>query len=227
MAETKRDKALDESAVGKQPGQRRKTNRREQQRSVETRQAILEAALNEFAERGFDGSSVRRIGERAGLEYTLITYHYRTKEALWKAVAEYAFEQIEAMWDEAIPPDSQMSASERVRAEFRTFLRFTVEHTAFHHFMLRENQGSSPRIGWLVEKILSKTRERILPQIRAAQAEGQLLQGDPDHVYYMLIGMTSTLSSLNREMTETIGFSIKDEEAVERYWNLVERAIFK
>lgn len=217
---------LNESAVTKQPGQRRKTNRREQQRSIETRQTILEAALNEFAERGFDGGSMRRIGERAGLEYTLITYHYRSKDALWKAVAEYAFEQIEGLWDEAIPPDSKLCATERVRIEFRTFLRFTVEHTAFHHFMLRENQGSSPRIAWLVEKFLSKTRDRILPQIRAAQAEGKLIQGDPDHVYYMLIGMTATLSSLNREMTETIGFSIKDEQAVEAYWNLIERAIF-
>lgn len=226
MAEQARNKVAKDRAVAKQPSQRRKTNRREQQRSIETRQLILEAALIEFAERGFEGGSVRRMAERAGIEHTLITYHYRTKEALWKAVAEYAFEQIEALWDEAIPPESQMNASERVRVEFRTFLRFTVEHTAFHHFMLRENQGSSPRMQWLVEQILSKTRDRVLPQIRAAQAEGHLIEGDPDHVYYMLIGMTSTLSSLNREMTQTMGFSIKDEAAVERYWNLIERAIF-
>ena len=226
MAEMNPTAFSEEGAVSKQPGQRRKTNRREQQRSIETRKGILEAALIEFAERGFDGASTRRIGERAGLEYTLITYHYRTKEALWKAVAEYAFEQIESLWDAAVPGDSEMCPADRVRVEFRTFLSFTVEHTAFHHFMLRENQGTSPRLRWLVDKVLSKTRDRVLPQIRAAQAEGKLIEGDPDHLYYMLIGMTSALSSMNREMFETIGFSIKDERAVDQYWAMIERAVF-
>jgi TetR/AcrR family transcriptional regulator len=208
-------------------GRRHDEGRREQARSIETRRAIMDAALNEFAERGFDGASMRRIGERAGLEYTLITYHFRNKDTLWRAVAEDAFAQIEAKWNEAIPTDAEMSAADRVREEFRTFLKFTIEHTAFHHFMLRENLGNSPRLEWLVENVVSKTRERILPQIRAAQAEGTLLKVDPNLLYYMLIGMTSVLSSLKGEMSATIDFSLDDPKAVSRYWKLVERAVFR
>lgn len=215
------------ASVPPQPGQRRKTNRREQKRAIETRRTILEAALIEFAERGFDGASTRRIGERAGLEYTLITYHYRSKDALWQATAEYAFEQIESAWDAAIPPDSDMTAAERVRAEFRTFMLFTVQHTAFHHFMLRENQGASPRLAWLIDNVLSKTRSRVMPHIRAAQAAGDLIIADPDLVYYMLIGMTSVLSSLNGEMSQMIGFSIHKPKDVNAYWDIIDRAIFK
>jgi TetR/AcrR family transcriptional regulator len=208
-------------------GQRRRNeNRREQTRAIETRRAIMDAALNEFAERGFDGATTRHIGERAGLDYTLITYHFRTKDALWRAVAESAFAEIEAKWDKAIPMDSQMSAANRVRKEFHTFLQFTIEHTAFHHFMLRENQVNSPRLAWLVENVVSKTRQRILPQIRAAQAAGELIKADPDLLYFMLIGMTSVLSSLKGEMSETIGFSLDDSKAVNRYWKLIERAVF-
>jgi AcrR family transcriptional regulator len=207
-------------------GRRRNEKRREQTRAVETRRAIMDAALNEFAERGFDGASMRHIGERAGLEYTLITYHFRNKDALWRAVAEDAFAQIEAKWNKAIPLDSQMCAADRVREEFRTFLQFTIEHTAFHHFMLRENQVSSPRLAWLLENVLLKTRDRILPQIRAAQADGALIKADPNLLYYMLIGMTSVLSSLKGEMSETIGFSLDNSKAVNRYWKLIEQAVF-
>ncbi|WP_084688266.1 TetR/AcrR family transcriptional regulator [Paraburkholderia oxyphila] len=207
-------------------GRRHDDGRREQARAIETRRAIMDAALNEFAERGFDGASMRRIGERAGLEYTLITYHFRNKDTLWHAVAEDAFAQIEAKWNEAIPPDSEMPAAERVREEFRTFLRFTIEHTAFHHFMLRENQGDSPRLAWLVENVLLRTRERLLPQIRAAQAKGAILKADPDLLYYMLIGMTTVLSSLKGEMSASIGFSLDDSKAVNQYWKLIEKAVF-
>ena len=199
----------------------------EQQRAIDTRRTILEAALVEFAERGFDGASTRRIGERAGLEYTLITYHYRTKDALWRAVAEYAFEQISLAWDEAIPAESTMTAAQRVRAEFHAFMQFTVRNTAFHHFMLRENQADSPRLAWLIEKVISTTRNRVMPHIRAAQAEGDLIQADPDLLYYMLIGMTSVLSSLNGEMASTIGFSLNDSSKIEEYWQLVDRSVFK
>ncbi len=92
--------------------------------------------------------------------------------------------------------------------------------------MLRENQVSSPRLAWLLENVLSKTRERILPQIRAAQADGALIKADPNLLYYMLIGMTSVLSSLKGEMSETIGFSLDNSRAVNRYWKLIEQAVF-
>ncbi|AEG50178.1 regulatory protein TetR [Sphingobium chlorophenolicum L-1] len=216
-----------EPAAPSQPGRRRKTNRREQQRGIETRRTILEAALVEFAERGFDGASTRRIGERAGLEHTLITYHYRNKEALWRAVAEYAFDQIMAAWDDAMPPLSKMTAAQRLRAEFRAFLQFTTNHSAFHHFMLRENQVNSPRLTWLIENVVSRTRDRVMPHIRAAQADGELIQADPDLIYYMLIGMTSAPSSLHGEMAATIGFSLEDANRIEEYWQLIERSIFK
>ena len=148
-------------------------------------------------------------------------------DALCRAVSENAFEQIEAQWDEAIPAGSEMLAAERVKIEFRTFLRFTVEHTAFHHFMLRENQGASPRLAWLVDRLLKNTMSRIVPQIRQAQAEGTMIIGDPALVYYLLIGMSSVLSSLNGEMSTTIGFSLNDSKAIDDFWNLIERAVFQ
>jgi AcrR family transcriptional regulator len=202
---------------------REQGKRREQQRAIETRRAILDAALNEFAERGFEGASIRRIGERASLDWTLITYHFRNKDLLWRAVAIDAFSQMEA----AQAPDPALPAAESVRRDVWGFLQLTIQQTAFHHFMLQENHGSSPRLKWLVKNVLSKQRERIVPKIRQAQAEGKMLQGDSDLVYYMLIGMVSVLSSLKDEIKTTVGISHNDPRAIEAYWRLVESAVFK
>src|SRR5258705_4037761 len=73
---------------------RRPRKRAEQQRSLETRGAILDAAIAEFAERGFEGASIRAIADRLGLQHPLITYHYRSKDILWRAAAEHAFRQV-------------------------------------------------------------------------------------------------------------------------------------
>ncbi|WP_336139639.1 hypothetical protein, partial [Klebsiella pneumoniae] len=80
-------------------------------------------------------------------------YHYKQKDALWRAVAEYAFAQMEADWPTVRPHPGPLTDAEAVRAEFRSLLLFTVKHTAFHHFMLRENQGPSPRLTWLIDNI--------------------------------------------------------------------------
>ncbi|MEM9066936.1 MAG: TetR family transcriptional regulator [Myxococcota bacterium] len=50
------------------------------------RARALEAAIEEFAERGFETGSLRAIARRAGLSQPLISYHFGSKEELWKEV---------------------------------------------------------------------------------------------------------------------------------------------
>lgn len=51
-----------------------------------TRAALLEAALEEFAAKGFAGARVRDIAARAGVSKDLIAYHFASKEGLYLAV---------------------------------------------------------------------------------------------------------------------------------------------
>jgi AcrR family transcriptional regulator len=106
----------------------RPRKRAEQQRSLATRASILDAAIAEFAERGFEGASIRAIADRLGLQHPLITYHYRSKDILWRAAAEHAFAQIRTEWDISAPEGSDLSPLARLRREytsvFVTPLRF-------------------------------------------------------------------------------------------------------
>jgi len=202
--------------------------RQEQQRAIDTRQTILAAALSEFAEMGFDAASIRNIGARTGLQHPLITYHYRTKETLWRAVAENAFAEIRQLWDEEAPADdARISPIERLRAEYSAFLRFTISYPDFHHFMLRESRPGNPRLPWLVETILKPTMQRLLPQIRSAQADGDLPQSDPSLIHYMMIGMMSVLSSLKDEIQQSTGLRADDPAVVDAYLAMIDRLVFR
>src|ERR1700729_4012817 len=116
--------------MGKKPnivaGRRgRRRQRAEQQRSLETRASILNAAIAEFAQRGFEGASIRAIADRLGLQHPLITYHYRSKDILWRAAAEHAFAQIRTEWDALVPDESQLSPLARLRQADTTLFRYT------------------------------------------------------------------------------------------------------
>jgi AcrR family transcriptional regulator len=53
-----------------------------QQRGVERRRAILEAAIDVFARTGYRGSAVNEIGEQAGITGTGVLHHFGSKAAL-------------------------------------------------------------------------------------------------------------------------------------------------
>jgi len=205
----------------------RKLKRREQPRAIKTRNLILDAALTEFARRGFDAASIRSIAERTGLQHPLITYHFRTKLILWRAVAEHAFAEIRAAWDRQARPDRDFPPIDRVREEYRTFLRFTLQYPDFHHFMLRESHPNNPRLTWLTKTILRPLlEERLLPQIRAAQQAGELPPGNPILIHYMLIGMTSVLCSLHDEIQTIAGICTTDPNIEHEYWGLIDATVF-
>jgi AcrR family transcriptional regulator len=68
-AVTSGSRAVSETTPSERPG-------------VETREALLAAAERLFAERGFTGVSVRMIAAEAGVNWSLVGYHFRSKEGL-------------------------------------------------------------------------------------------------------------------------------------------------
>jgi len=194
----------------------RPRKRAEQQRALETRGAILDAAIAEFAARGFEGASIRAIADRLGLQHPLITYHYRSKDILWRAAAEHAFAQIREGWDTSAPETSDLPPLARLREEYTTLFRYTVAFPEFHRFMRQEAMSGSPRLKWVAETVLAPLLERLIPQIVAAQKQ----------FHYMMVSLTTTLAGFGPEMQVTSALSAKSPKVVEAYWRLVDETVF-
>ena len=58
--------------------------------ATQPRQRLLEAALVEFADHGFDATSTRDICKRAGMNVAAINYYFRDKEALYVEAVKLA-----------------------------------------------------------------------------------------------------------------------------------------
>src|SRR6185312_13131755 len=57
-----------------------------------TRSSIMKAAVALFAERGYDGTSIRAIVSKARVNQAAINYHFKGKEGLYFEVLKVAFE---------------------------------------------------------------------------------------------------------------------------------------
>src|SRR3954449_3738466 len=204
----------------------RPRKRAEQQRALETRGAILDAAIAEFAKRGFEGASIRAIADRLGLQHPLITYHYRSKDILWRAAAEHAFAQIREGWDTSAPENSDLPPLVRLREEYATLFRYTVAFPEFHRFMRQEALTNNPRLKWVARTVVAPLLGRLIPQIVAAQKQGLLPAVDPILFHYMMVSLTATLSGFGPEMQVTSGLSAENAKVIEAYWRLVDETVF-
>jgi TetR/AcrR family transcriptional regulator len=205
---------------------RRPRKRAEQQRALETRALILDAAIAEFAARGFEGASIRAIADRLGLQHPLITYHYRSKDILWRAAAEHAFAQIRGGWDVSAPETADLPPLARLREEYAILYRYTVAFPEFHRFMRQESFTDNPRLKWVADTVLTPLLARLIPQIVAAQEQGLLPLVDPILFHYMMVSLTATLSGFGPEMHVTSGRRAQDRDTIDAYWRLVDETVF-
>ncbi|MEV5764750.1 TetR/AcrR family transcriptional regulator, partial [Micromonospora sp. NPDC052213] len=90
----------------------------------DTRTRILRAALDLFAEHGYQRTSLRQIGERLRLTKAAILYHFPTKEHLLTALIEPLVADLEGLLDAA-----EAGPAERAR---RTVLEGWVDTMLLH-----------------------------------------------------------------------------------------------
>lgn len=63
---------------------------------MSTKKKILTAAAEEFAMKGYNGTTIRGICKRAKVNVALVNYHFRSKELLYREMFEFLFNETAA-----------------------------------------------------------------------------------------------------------------------------------
>ena len=115
------------------------------QRGEATRQLLLEEATRQFAETGFNGTSLAAIAAACGLGNAGVLHHFPSKQRLYKAVltriSEWLAEDVEAVLAGHATPE------ERLRAMIRRNVTGIVAHPGAERLILRELMDNAGRLG--------------------------------------------------------------------------------
>ena len=125
------------------------------------RARLLDAAGHEFAEKGFEGATVRSISERAGVNLAAINYHFGDKERLYEAVLLLAHQTRPA----AEPDPPGLDPRVALRRYVARFLEDVVyqRSTPWHQgVMVREIAAPSKAAERLVDESFRPRFERLL-----------------------------------------------------------------
>ena len=92
-----------------------------EQRKTARREAILQAAQDVFAEKGFDGATIADIAKSAGVASGTVYLYYDSKIDLFAALNARLWEVVvNAMQEAGAPPDVRRGTSARIHAVFET-----------------------------------------------------------------------------------------------------------
>ena len=123
--------------------------------SADTKERLLDAAERLFAERGFEGTSMRAVTQAAEAAVSAANYHFGTKEALLAAVMRRRMEPLNRKRIEAIERlDSDAPAS--LEALFEAYFRPSFEGLAQAR---QGGDGTFPR--QVAARLYSEPPERI------------------------------------------------------------------
>jgi AcrR family transcriptional regulator len=66
------------------------------------REAVLESAIAEFAQRGYSGASIHDILKVTGLSKPTLYYYFQSKAGLYRAILDFAFDECLARMQKAL-----------------------------------------------------------------------------------------------------------------------------
>lgn len=153
-------------------------------RGQETKRRILEAAEAVFLEHGYQGASVSRITDRAGVGQGTFYLYYPTKHEVFVELVDDLNRRVRQAMSTGASRGANRIESER--EGFREFFRFTAEHPAIYR-IVREAEFVAPEA---MRRHYTRIVEGYMGGLETARAAGDIDAGvDPQVTAWALMGI--------------------------------------
>jgi TetR/AcrR family transcriptional regulator len=173
--------------------------------------AILLEAVRQFAECGFEGTSVATVAERAGLSKQNLMYYFPSKQALYTRVLDGVLDDWLARMASLAGTDGESGKRPReapgdmLRAYVRAKLRFSREQPLASRVYAMEVIGGAKLYG-------DQIRDRVVPLLRADIAvferwiaEGRIAPVNATHLMFAVWAMTQSYADFAAQMALVLG----------------------
>ena len=152
-----------------------------------TRESLLAAGADLFAERGYEGAPVWAIAEKAGVNKAMISYHFGGKRNLYLAIVEATFADIVSQVERLAV--SRAPAPEVLRALIAVVGDVASRrHPHFCRIMLRELLAGGPHLDPKTVAMPLRVLAAVKRVVERGVREGAFRPVDPLLTHLSLVG---------------------------------------
>ncbi|MGB9789244.1 MAG: TetR/AcrR family transcriptional regulator [Thermotoga caldifontis] len=124
------------------------------ERSTEVRNEILNAAIEEFAENGYEAASTNTITRRAGVSKGLLFHYFKNKEGLYIACYEHVLKWSQTQFEDFAEKAKRLDFFEFLREWGLRKIQLAIEKPVYAKFLLT------------VTNLPAKLRQKIVAMIK-------------------------------------------------------------
>jgi AcrR family transcriptional regulator len=160
------------------------------------RSALVQAAFNQIAERGFEGLRTREVAAGVGLNIATLHYYFPTKEALIRGVVDHAMDRFRS----TLAPHG--SPSDQLRNHLRAVRKLLRDEPEIGAVMgeLALRSARDPALARIMRETNDAWHRTLRGLLRRAASEGYLSRElDSDEVAALIMAtlMSITLPSVS------------------------------
>ena len=159
---------------------------------MDTSAAIAQAALQRFAARGFEATSLREIAGDAGVDVALISYRFGGKLGLWKDIVSAAGVDLREALEQALGDSDPGNARQQLDHSARAFLAYLLARPEIPRLLLRDITIDSDRSQWLLETLSLPLHRHFIDLAQAAADEDGKM---PTHLQFRVANFIYSAAS--------------------------------
>jgi AcrR family transcriptional regulator len=134
---------------------------------------IMETAETLFAEKGFNGTSVRDISEKAHVNLAMISYYFGSKDKLLEALFSYRGEHLKLKLERIID-NQELTSLEKINMLIDHYIEKVMSQQCFSRIMVREQALNHTGItADLIFQMKKRNQDLITRLIHDGQKRGE------------------------------------------------------
>jgi len=180
----------------------------------EARARIAAAAEELFAERGFDGSAIRDIAGKAGVNGAMIHYYFGNKEGLYHAILEGAASRVRTLLIETTGRSG--SSSKRLASFVEAYAAYILSQPNIARILYREMLTGAKHIKQIAQQYAASNYSMLKGLITDGVQRGELRNVDAELAPISLMGMVVIFQFLKPIISIALGKTQYDKAFVDR-----------
>jgi len=178
----------------------------------------METAEVLFAEKGFNGTSVRDIAEKAHVNLAMISYYFGSKDKLLESLFDYRGEHVKLKL-ESMVEDKTLSSFEKLDLLIEHYIEKIMNQQCFSRIMLREQVVNHTGItAELITQMKKRNQQIISKLIHQGQKKGEFKRNiDIPLMMATLVGTAGHIIATQPYYREINNLQSMSEEEFQRH----------
>jgi AcrR family transcriptional regulator len=156
-------------------------------------QRIVRAAIDAFARRGYDGTSLRFIASAAEVDPALIVHHFGSKLGVWRAAVDHVAARLAVALERltvAIPADG-VAERRSLASALASLIDLVCESPVIAQFIVKELVQQNDRFDHVYERLVRPIHERVGP-LFTKYVHDERRAANPDVQFFAFAGALAT-----------------------------------